>query len=291
MPDQTAKLRVVGVHGVHHYAPRRTPEQAAESYARNWVGHLAGGLGCGAERFDLAFAYYAPALHRGGPVVQGDDSEELDDPLATELLAAYLAELEISAPVVQGALTIPLRQLASAVAKRFSGTTTAFVRVFFREVATYLRAPDSPARVQARGIVADVIKQQEPDVVIAHSLGSVVAYEALHSLPDLRVPLLITLGSPLALPHAVHPRLLPTPVADSTRGGKAFGVRPPGVQRWVNIADPGDPVAIPPRLARGFDGIGLDLSEVVHHHVGFHHAANYLSAAATAATLAPLLGI
>ncbi|MFD0633797.1 hypothetical protein ACFQ9X_21770 [Catenulispora yoronensis] len=290
MPDQTAKLRVVGVHGVHHYAPRRTPEQAAESYARNWVGHLAGGLGCGAERFDLAFAYYAPALHRGGPVVQGDDSEELDDPLATELLAAYLAELEISAPVVQGALTIPLRQLASAVAKRFSGTTTAFVRVFFREVATYLRAPDSPARVQARGIVADVIKQQEPDVVIAHSLGSVVAYEALHSLPDLRVPLLITLGSPLALLTPSTPACSPPPsptarveegVRSAAAGGAALGEhrrpRRPG----------GDPAAV----GTGFDGIGLDLSEVVHHHVGFHHAANYLSAAATAATLAPLLGI
>ena len=37
---------------------------------------------------------------------------------------------------------------------------------------------------------------------MAHFLGTVVAYEALHVHPDLHVYLLVTLGSPLALPGA-----------------------------------------------------------------------------------------
>ena len=36
---------------------------------------------------------------------------------------------------------------------------------------------------------------------MAHFLGTVVAYEALHAHPDLHVHLLVTLGSPLALPR------------------------------------------------------------------------------------------
>ena len=36
---------------------------------------------------------------------------------------------------------------------------------------------------------------------MAHSLGTVMAYEALHAHPDLHVYLLVTLGSPLALPR------------------------------------------------------------------------------------------
>ena len=36
---------------------------------------------------------------------------------------------------------------------------------------------------------------------MAHFLGTAVAYEALHAHPDLHVYLLVTLGSPLALPR------------------------------------------------------------------------------------------
>jgi pimeloyl-ACP methyl ester carboxylesterase len=120
-------------------------------------------------------------------------------------------------------------------------------------------------------------------VVVAHSLGTLVAYEALHAHPELQVPLLLTLGSPLALPKAVFERLLPPPVSGR-------GSRPVGVHRWVNIADPGDPVAIPPRLARSFEGVDLDLTTTVHGGFGFHHAKNYLRCAPTAATLGPLVG-
>ena len=37
---------------------------------------------------------------------------------------------------------------------------------------------------------------------MAHFMGTVVAYEALHAHPDLHVYLLVTPGSPLALPGA-----------------------------------------------------------------------------------------
>ncbi|GLZ38743.1 hypothetical protein Acsp05_23670 [Actinokineospora sp. NBRC 105648] len=57
--------------------------------------------------------------------------------------------------------------------------------------------------------MVETIQAHQPDVVIAHSLGSVVAYEALWN-SGATVDLLITLGSPLALPNVgTHVRLRP----------------------------------------------------------------------------------
>jgi len=135
---------------------------------------------------------------------------------------------------------VPLRHAVSAAADRFSldgRLTKLFVALCFPEVARYLAADDAPARVQAREHVAATIADRRGRVVIAHSLGTVVAYEALYARPDLEVGLLVTLGSPLALPGVVFPRLQPRP-----SGG--IGLRPVNVRRWVNISDYGDPIAI-----------------------------------------------
>ncbi|MFE5713715.1 hypothetical protein ACFQ7J_23215 [Streptomyces sp. NPDC056501] len=277
------------MHGVGYWNRRASAEQVRAAYCTQWTHHLADGLGLPPSRLALDFAYYAAVLN-SGPTAQGPvDADGLDDPLARELLAAWLKELGAPQPVALGALTLPLRYAASWVAEQFSldgRLTQLFLRLFFREVATYLRADNGAAREAARDEVATRIAQHRARVVIAHSLGTVVAYEALHAHPDLRVELLITLGSPLALPHAVFHRLSPCP----TGSPSPLGARPVGVTRWVNIADPGDPVAIPLLLARAFTGIALDLTTPIHAAFGFHHAKNYLACAATAATLGPYLG-
>ncbi|RVX39151.1 hypothetical protein EDD27_1498 [Nonomuraea polychroma] len=282
-------LSIVAVHGVGYHDRRATAEQVCAAQRTHWTRHLAKGLGLPTSRLDLDFAYYAAALN-AGPTIQGQaDPDVLEDPLARKLLASWLEELGAPQPVSQGALTLPLRYAASWVAEKFSldgRLTQLFIQLFFREVATYLRADDDPVRVAARNEVSARIAQHCPRVVIAHSLGTVLAYEAFHAHPDLGVDLLLTLGSPLALPHAVFDRLTPRPTGSSA----PLGARPTGVARWVNIADPGDPVAIPPRLARAFTGIALDLTTPIHAAFGFHHVKNYLACAATAATLGPYLG-
>lgn len=88
--------------------------------------------------------------------------------------------------------------------------------------------------------------------------------------PDLKIDLLVTLGSPLALPQAILPRLRPTP-ADGR------GARPPGVARWVNLADPGDIVAVPKGgISRTFEGVDTDEHTVIGAF-DFHLAKNYLA--------------
>src|SRR5215472_3028985 len=156
-----------------------------------------------------------------------------------------------------------------------------FVAYCFREVARYLAADDAPARARTRDHVAATIADRRARVVIAHSLGTVVAYEALHAHPGLQVDLLVTLGSPLALPGAVFDRLHPPP-------SSGIGQRPANVRRWVNISDHSDPIAILRPITKWFPSVDLDLTE----NVGlfdFHRASRYLACASLAATLQPLL--
>jgi hypothetical protein len=108
-----------------------------------------------------------------------------------------------------------------------------------------------------------------------------VAYEALLAHPELEVDLLITLGSPLAMPAVVYERLRPLPTSIPDR-------RPPNAGRWINIADPGDVVAIERPFTRRFRPDENHDREHIHL-VDFHLVSNYLRAAATRRAVSALL--
>ena len=260
----TAALRVVGVHGVGNHRPSATPAQASDQLSVIWRRALA-------RRFpapvDLTVAYYADHLYRGGRHGADDDLP----PEARELLVTWLREFDVPASLTHGNATRPIRQALAWIAERRGlapRMVELFVTTFFREVARYLRTDH--VREASRDAVAAAIHTHRPSVVLAHSLGSVVAYETLWHNPNLELDLLVTLGSPLALPHAVFPHLYPAPVDD-------LGARPPNVRRWVNIADPGDLVAIPPGgISSRFADVAADHTSVIHAF-DFHLVANYLA--------------
>src|SRR5262249_35142203 len=183
----------------------------------DWAASVATGLGIQPDSLDLTVAYYAPILHAGEPAAQAaatDPDHALDtlDPDTEALARSWIEALDLPEVTAQGRLGGPPRHAVSAAADRFSldgRVTKLFVAVCFPEVARYLAAEDAPARTRAREHVATSIAERQARIVIAHSLGTVVAYEALHTHPELNVDLLVTLGSPLALPGAVFPRLHP----------------------------------------------------------------------------------
>ncbi|MER5218154.1 serine peptidase [Streptomyces sp. NPDC002838] len=217
-------------------------------------------------------AYYADLLRGSGRQSAATDLTDLDD-FELELLHAWLRQLDMPDSVAAGWGTWAPRQAVAWLARtRFPGKTATewFLATFFREVATYLRYENHRYRTLVRNRVAEVIAAHQADTVVAHSLGSVVAYETLWAYPELKVRTLITLGSPLALPHAVFPRLDPAPRNERGR-------RPPSVQRWINLADPGDLVAIPAYgVSRKFAGVDLDEHTVISAF-DFHLAKNYLA--------------
>ncbi|MGW2482427.1 hypothetical protein ACWCWQ_21685 [Streptomyces sp. NPDC001571] len=285
---------IVAVHGVGHFLSAAPPEEVVTARSAVWAKDLATGLGTTAEYVPVTYSYYAHHLHRSRPISQGtDDLDALlrEHPDLTEGVARWAEslgeslDLKLPPPATaQGRLAVPLRQLVAIISESLSldgRLTQAFIATFFRDVTRYLGDKNGSTRSAAREEVADTIASTGARVVIAHSLGSVVAYEALHAHPELEVDLLLTLGSPLALRHGVFDLLSPAPV-DGT------GQRPPGVCRWVNLSDHGDIVAIPRPFKRRFPSVHLDLTDSIAPF-DFHRASPYLRSSAVAATLAPYL--
>jgi len=113
-------------------------------------------------------------------------------------------------------------------------------------------------------------------VIVAHSLGSIVAYETLCAHPEWNVHALVTLGSPLGVRDLIFDALTPTPV--DGRG------QWPGVASWVNIADQGDIVALVKKLAPLFGDRVVD--RLVYNGWSSHDVARYLTSQETGKAIA-----
>lgn len=166
-----------------------------------------------------------------------------------------------AARVVQGLGHVPV---LGAVAERMAVW-------FLVQVRRYLG--EEGVRNFAQEALRDQITA-ETRVLVGHSLGSVVAYEVLCADPNLPVRTLVTLGSPLGV-RAVRSRLQP-PVVDGR------GAWPMGLERWVNIADKADAVALKKRLDPIFGQDDGNVEDVeVFNGAGMHDVEKYLTSRKT----------
>src|SRR5436190_2398218 len=199
---------------------------------------------------------------RYSQVVWGDEGLEADRELAIEAIATSPAPAEVrAAQIVEMTPPNPNFEVLPRA-------TTRAIRI----VATFLQQADEvqqqmslvmpPAQVAALSLgflagitgsdvvgylflgwasemrqpVIDVLRNvRDPIVVIAHSLGTILAYDVLCRTEfggrDIR--LLLTAGSPLGLP----------PVQTQLNDGLGPGTLPGGIPLWSNWADPQDPFA------------------------------------------------
>ncbi|MFF3412922.1 hypothetical protein ACFYW8_43745 [Streptomyces sp. NPDC002742] len=275
---------LVGIHGIRCYrylARAGSADGAARALAAEWGAALGAQYdGVSYEQGGLDAAYYAHLLHLGTTQGSAEDPELLEA-TGQQMLADWAAELGAPDEVLMGRAGLPVRQIAEWIARRHGDLARRAVVLFCREADTYLADPASQRRTEVRDELHRVMERRRPRVLIAHSLGSVIAYEALWHRP-VELDVLITLGSPLGLPGAIRDRLCLGPGNE-----ERTGQRPPGVRRWVNIADIGDVVAIPRDLPASFPGID------VHHEVSLglaasHKATRYLAVPEVAAELSLL---
>lgn len=109
------------------------------------------------------------------------------------------------------------------------------IEVFLRDVFLYSRRKAVQAEINkivAKEMTSDI------SVVVGHSLGSVVAYNVLRAR-SAKVPLFITVGSPLAI-RAIRSSLSPLS-------------NPAGKGGWYNAYDPTDVVSLYPLDALNFN--------------------------------------
>lgn len=216
------------------------------------------------EEFALLMEWWAEAA-RTDPAVPGPDQPGTRGP------AGWAASRALRLNTVRSALD------ALTGARYLRGVLDRALIGSLKQMVGYLT--DESVRRAARGRLAARISS-DTRVVVAHSLGSVVAYEtlcdpALNGEWDIRM--LVTLGSPLGMRALVLDRLDPAP-----EGGRA--VWPKSVRAWTNIADDTDIVAVVRELRPAFgDGV-LDLP--VHNGSRMHDATRYLTAKETGRAVA-----
>ena len=136
--------------------------------------------------------------------------------------------------------------------------------------------PDLRDRLRAR---IEPLVDDGTQVIVAHSLGTVLSYQALCNHPDWPVRTFVTLGSPLASPMILG-TLDPAPV-------DGRGAWPGPIERWVNVRAVGDKAAAV-ALAGTF---GPKVEDVLVDNGHRAHAPEpYLNAAITGAAVAAALG-
>lgn len=195
--------------------------------------------------------------------------DELEGRLVLEIAdRAGISEKEIAAEAGQDVVSRDpqnwawVQAAARVLSRQLPWLGRRLLPVLTEDVNAYL------TRVHVTRVVDDLVAEavgDGPAVVVAHSLGTVVAYRVLSRvIPSVPVPLLVTLGSPLGID--VVKTHLPTPLG-----------RPPGVEHWLNAADQRDYVALYSRLDRDtFPAEIENLSDVHNPRDDPHGITGYL---------------
>jgi hypothetical protein len=120
----------------------------------------------------------------------------------------------------------------------------AFLKTFISDTAAYFFKPGMREKIRNRLREQLTFAPGQSVTIVAHSQGSVIAYEVLSLLTESQIELdaFITIGSPLGI-REVQDFLEPDSLAI-----------PRVVTRWHNFADPLDPVALDKGLASDFEG-------------------------------------
>ncbi len=168
---------------------------------------------------------------------------------------------------------------------KLSTVADLILRKYFHDLQLYCSpeaaCPEHPElliRDSIRNRVAEVIRkhQNREILLIAHSMGSIIAYDILTlTAPELSVDVLVTVGSPLGLPVVVS-KLYSERKKIFQRTEKVK--TPQGVlSAWYNLSDLHDRVAIDCQLAGDYEknGRGVEVADrIVYNNYEFEGKRN-----------------
>jgi hypothetical protein len=239
-------MRLVFIHG------RAQEGRNPEDVRQEWISALKGGLDKSGLKLPvdpsaIVLPYFGDklfnltknlgeiddtAIARGSPAI--------DPILAFEAVAledirqsAGISDAEVQA-LVEGEATSRgpenwpwVLAVVRAIDRWRPGTSANAIELLLRDVYVYC------TRRGVADAIDEIVRAEivpEPTVVVAHSLGTVVAYNILRNDPrSLQVRKLVTVGSPLAI-RAVRRNLVP--------------LKSPKTEAWFNAFDPRDIVAL-----------------------------------------------
>lgn len=138
-----------------------------------------------------------------------------------------------------------------------------------KDLYRYYEKPAIRKKLRERLRKAILENRDKRLMVVAHSMGTIIAYDVLRELGSedatLSIEHFVTIGSPLGLPHVKHKiieenRLVRTPSV---------------VKKWSNLADRRDPVALDIHLRDDYEanyaGVRVNDDLVMNDWGGINH--------------------
>lgn len=231
---------IIGIHGLANKPP-------ADEKTRWWEAAIAEGLtrneGIADPRFSFEFVYWAD-LRYDAPLTEDDNREPYrpydgDGPLPGGDEAPTLTANDVLAPVYAG---IDALEEATGVTL----VDDVILENRFDDLWHYHAERNFAQAVRSRLIERLRAHRHHRILLVAHSMGSVIAYDALRHLerddPSLRIDHLVTAAAPLGLAKVKLK-------FESEHGALRV---PNNVSAWTNLADGEDVVAIMGRLAADY---------------------------------------
>lgn len=278
-------MRMILIHGINQQgkSSQKIREEWLSSLDATYAKHGPNPLGK-LSRIEAAFygdtleklssaKVHDEAIALGAEEASDDFDDFAVDALKEMALRMGVSEAQIDAEVSETAVALgagPHKKLLKAIA-RVIETVSPFrgalaLRVLGQAHA-YIR--NQYVHDEVNKLVRPLFADDEPAIVISHSLGTIVAYSLLREFANngqpRQSPMFVTLGSPLGI--------------ESVRRGfsKPRG-KPDNVLRWVNGADPEDFVALRPELTNDNFGPGIEnYPDIENGYQDPHSIAGYLS--------------
>lgn len=275
--------KLVFIHG------RAQQKKDAQALKREWIAAWREGLSkqnlqLPIPETDIRFPYYGDTLDDlvGGKdpaeaakvIIRGPASQTerdfIRDVLEEVRKKAQITKAEVDAEIPaqvkeRGPLNWPwVRAILKVIDRKVPFGSSTAIALFTRDVFAYLTRSGISTEIDS-GVQA-AIQPNEPTVVVAHSLGSVVAYNILRREGEQRqwkIPLFVTVGSPLGVTRI--------------RQGLAPTKYPACAGEWFNAMDDGDVVALFPLKKPHFSVTPItNKTDVVNHTENQHGIAGYL---------------
>lgn len=271
-------MNVLMIHGIRQEGV--TQEQLLETWTES-LHSVAPGLLDGAA---IEMAYYGTTLadwttgKAKVAVGMGVESTEVDlfDEDELKFLSSVMEEAAVVENVDEAVIEAVMHEVGnnavpmdSFLARRLVSLVRALEKVspakgsvllrVVKQGHTYLSSPGAGTAVD--NIVRPYL-QKSPQVLITHSLGTVIAFKLLREMEaqgkDIEIPLFITLGSPLGL-EAFKKRLGPP------------RRKPSFVKKWINFYDPSDFVTLGKSLDEDTFAAGIENDGTVDNHTSNAH--------------------
>jgi hypothetical protein len=244
--DVAGQSLVIYVHGIGDQPPR---EQIKQQWDLALFGRELGERSRMAYWSDLLHPPHAAPLSKGKKAAVARSADAWRSRLGEEA-TARVDEFEARLMEQLGAPPQGPRTRKGGIGKKVlplpawarRPISQAFLKAFIADTAAYFFAPGMRGQIQQRLLDEIIAAGGHPVTLVAHSQGSIIAYEVLSTLGRERLVLdtLVTIGSPLGL-QEVQDFLVPSKLEV-----------PRLVPSWHNYADPMDPVALDKGIGNDF---------------------------------------